>query len=286
MAERKIGIVADCVCDLPQEMIAEYGIEEIYFYIVTDAGRFRDRDEISAKNVFEYLEEGGEITSTEPPTVEEMSHIYGRLLKKYDELLHITVSTRLNSSYNMSTKALEKMGEDSSRIRVFNSENLSTGIGLMVLKAAEMADRSCTADEIITELESMKSRISTTFIAYTADYLYLNKRISKLLYRLCSALNIHPVLEMKNGKLRLKSMQMGNYERSMQRYVRSELDHGHVCDDIVFLTHSGCSVNDIRIITAEAGKYINTDNLHITDSSATISGNCGPRTFGVLFMRK
>ena len=67
MAENKICITTDCVCDLPDEMLKKNNVDQIYFYIRTDNGRFRDIDEITAQNIFDYFENGGVKAISEAP---------------------------------------------------------------------------------------------------------------------------------------------------------------------------------------------------------------------------
>ena len=62
--KKKICITTDCVCDLPDEMLRDNDIDIVYFYIDTDTGRFRDRSEITAQNIFEYLKNGGKKSVT------------------------------------------------------------------------------------------------------------------------------------------------------------------------------------------------------------------------------
>lgn len=132
----------------------------------------------------------------------------------------------------------------------------------------------------------MKPQVSTSFLAKNADYLYRNGLVPAYVKKICSALSIHPVLAMKKGSLRLKTIILGNYDSSCKYYVRQELiGRKNIDKKCAFVTHVGCSVKMLKSITAEVEKYCSFDELNITNASATISSNCGPGTFGVLFVR-
>lgn len=287
MNKRKICITTDCACDLPAELLKRYEIDLMYFYIETESGRFRDVAEITAQNIFEYIEDGGQRTVSKAPPVEEFRDFFNQKLRNCDEIIHIAISSRISMCVRNSTNAANQLGAAANRIHIFDSGHLSTGIGLLVIRAVEMAEAGYSSEEILASLEQMKEKVSTTFIAKNADYLYRNKQISKGIKELCSIFNIHPVLEMKNGFLKLKSIQMGDYEKSALRYIRKELKEPRTIDTgRMFITHAGCSISDLKLIRREVDKLMAFDSVMISTASATISGNSGPGTFGLLFVKK
>lgn len=284
--KRKICITTDCVCDLPDEMLRENDIDIVYFYIETDTGRFRDRSEITAQNIFEYLKNGGQKSVTGAPSSDEFVEFFTKKLKSCDEVIHIATGSKVSACVKNSKEAAEQMGDMGKRVHIFDSGHLSTGIGHIVLKAVEIVKSGeSDSQKILAELDKIKNRVSTTFIADSADYLYRNGKVSKAVQVLCSIFNIHPVLAMKNGYLGLKSIQIGNYEKSALRYVRKELKKQNVVNDRLFITHAGCTANDIKLIRNEVNHIMKFDSVIVTKASATVSGNSGPRTFGVLFVK-
>ena len=287
MNNKKICVTADCVCDLSDDILKAHNIEMVYFYIVTDTGIFRDVNEITANNIFEYLRNGGKKSETKAPSVDEFVRFFRRKLKKYDEIIHIAISSKISLSVSNCREAVEKLGDDASRVHIFDSGHLSTGIGHIALKAAELAESGTKPDFIIEELESLKDKVSTTFIANNADYLYRNGKVSKGLKNICSMFNIHPVLEMRDGRLCLKSVEIGNYERSIIRYVRKQLKKSMEIDpSLLFITHAGCTVSEVKLVKREVNRLMTFDKIKVTRASATISGNSGPGTIGVLFVNK
>lgn len=284
--KRKICITTDCVCDLPNDMLRENNIDVVYFYIETDTGRFRDVSEITAQNIFDYLRDGGQKSKTNAPEPDEFIEVFTDKLKVYDEVIHIATGSSVSASVKNSKSAAEQMGSLGERVHIFDSGHLSTGIGHIVLKAAEMVKNGVSdSGTILAELEKMRSMVSTSFMADSADYLYRNGRVSKAIQVICGIFNIHPVLAMKNGVLGLKSIQIGNYERSALRYVRKELRTPGIKTNRLFITHAGCTASDIRVIRSEVNRIMKFDSVIVTKASATVSGNSGPRTFGLLYVK-
>lgn len=287
MAEQRTGIIAECVCDLPQEWIEEYGIDIVYFVIETDHGVFTDTDEITAGNIFEYVDNGGEKTISSAPSPEVYRRVFEKNLERYEELVLVAISDKVSASCANARTAIEEMGEAGKRVHVFDSEHLSTGLGHMVLRAAELARGGAGAEEIIKVLSGLRERVSSSFITQNANYLYRKGFVSRLVRDLSLSLSIHPVLALKNGHMKLQGVELGNYEKACRRYVRKALKKANGIDRTLgFLTHAACNVKTVEGIKKEIAKQCPFETLTVTKASATVSSNCGPNALGVLFVRK
>lgn len=284
MIENKLGVTTDCVCDLPQEILDEYSIELIPFNIVTERGRFCDFSEITSDNVLEYIADGHKAVSM-PMDVGEYKHFFEKCLKKYDKILHISITSGMSLGYK---NACEAAKEFDGRVTVFDSLHLSTGMGHIVIKAARLAGEDKTVEEIVPELAEMRARVSTSFIAYSADYLYINGKIKKSTASFCKTFGIHPILSLnKEGRMVLGGIQVGNYDKAAKRYIKSKLKkHKNIDGSCIFITHAGCSTKMIEMVKGMVKNYNFAEKIEITNASATVSSNCGPNAFGVLFVCK
>lgn len=286
MSGQKIGIVAECVCDLPKSMLNELNIQIVYFLIKTESGVFADTNEITADNIWEYMQVSGKCPVSSAPSPEVYQDIFTKSLKKYDEVILVAISSGISASCDNAKKAICNMGKDGEKVHIFDSGHLSTGLGYLVIKAAQMAADGETAEKILNELGELKNRISTTFVVDSVDCLYRNKKISERVKKICDRFHLHPVLVMKNGVLTLKSVLFGNYEKVCARYLVRELKYPEKIDRTrLFLTHAGCSTKKIEILKEEIMKRCHAEELIVTEASATVSSNCGPNAFGVLFVK-
>lgn len=287
MTQNRICITTDCVCDLPDEMIRNNNVDIIYFYVETDSGRFRDVDEITAQNIFDYLKNGGSKVITAPASVEDTESFFAEKLLEYDSMIHIAVSSKLSKFVDNALQAAKNLGDDGKRIHIVDSRQISTSIGHMVLRAAQMVKDGSSCEQIIAEMEAMRDKLSTSFMADSADFLYRNGKVTKKVQQLCSFFRIHPVLSMKNGCLKLSSCYMGNYEQCMRLYIRRELKkHKNIDTKRLFITHASCTAKDIKSAKKEIDRIISFDEVIVTNASATISGNSGPRTLGLFFIKE
>lgn len=283
----KIIISTECVADLSEQLRKEFDVHYIYYDLQTEEGVFRDNDEIDALNIIEYMRDGKKKVKSVSLTPEKFETYFDGLFEECDEIVHICIGEGLSESYGCATAAKAMMGEKGDRIHIVNSTHLSSGLALVVVEAGRLRALGLSAKEIADESEKVAAYVSTSFIAYNADYLYYNGRSSKRVKKLCNMLNLHPVLHVKDGKLVLKRVYIGNYDRASARYIKSMLKkHDDIDSTQAFLTYAGCSHRKLEEVKQVIGKYVEFKQLHEVQASATVSCNCGPNTFGILFRRK
>lgn len=284
---KKVGITTDCVCDLPEEYLNANGVDLIHFFITTDTGRFKDGYEITSENLLEYLEEGGGKAETKAPDPGDYQALFEKNLERYEEIVHISVSSHIGFSYRHAMAALERMGDAGKRVTVIDSELLSTGMGHLVMRAVEMRDAGSAASEIVRELLVVRRKVSLTFITRSADYLYQNGQIGARTHRFCAFFGVHPVWRVSHGRISLKRFRIGQYDRSVTRFIRWELKHtGRIDPGRLIITHAGCTLKMLSQIKTEVKRLRDFDEIMVTQASATVSGNCGPETVGVLLIQK
>lgn len=281
---KKVWITSDCTCDMSEALLNEYDVEVIYFYITTDHGCFKDMDEMTATNVVEYFDNGGKQIATAAPAPKEYTEFFQRILQKHDEIIHIAISSKLSKSYENAVAAAEQFG---GRVKVFDSGHLSTGIAHFVIRGVELARENKTTEEILAFFEAMRDKVSTSFIVEDAGYLYRTGRVNKFVKVTCTALKIRPVLGMKNGELKLKTIQIGNYEEAVLRYVRKELKNpAKIKRNRLFITYSTATVKVINKIKKQVNERCSFECVWETRASATITSNSGGNAIGVLYVKE
>lgn len=281
--KRKIAITADCICDLPKELLDRFQIRLMYTYVHTKEGRFCDLSEVSCDSLLEYLQiEGNSAhSSTAPPS--EYEFFFADTLERAEHVLHITATASLSGAYPYASQASKSFDN----VTVFDSEHISSGHGLMVLYAASLAEEGKSIPEICRALEQYKDLVCSNFLVPNTTALYRNGKLSGMVHKLCKSLNLHPVLRMSQNKLKLWKIETGNMQRMDRKYVKSLLHNSRQIDTrLLFLTYAGCSARQLDEILAEVEKYVKFDKIILQKASATVSSNCGIGIFGLMFVRK
>ncbi len=281
--KRKIAITADCICDLPKELLERFQIRLMYCYVHTREGRFCDISEVSSDSLLEYLQvEGNHAhSSTAPPS--EYEYFFADMLGRAEQVIHITATTDLSGAYPYALQASKSFDN----VTVIDSGHISSGHGLMVLFAAKMAEEGKSVKVICDSMKEFGNLVCSNFLVPSTESLNRNGKVNGVVHKICSALQLHPVLYMSKNKLKVWKIEIGNMRQVNRRYVKKLLHHSNDIDTrILFLTYAGCSMSQLDVILEEVKKYVDFQKIVVQKASATVSSNCGVGTFGLMFLRR
>lgn len=278
----KIIISADCVCDLPDDLIKEYSIQMIPFYIQMRGVRFEDYTEIDFDSVYEYMEEGDEIIASASASVEDYRE-YFQKISENGTVVHICVSGKLSHAYENALAA----AKDMENVYVVDSRLVSHGLGLLVLKAAKMAETNVAVETIIEELQNAKNRISCSFVLKSTQYVANNNRLNQMLSNLLDIFRIKPIIKVCHDGLKIRGICLGNSEFYTKRYIKKILgDKKNISEDILFITALSHSEEFKKFVYREAAKKIKWKHIYVQEVSATNFCNIGIGSVGLMFYTK
>lgn len=277
-----IMVTTDSVCDLPQSLKEEFGISVCPYYICTDQGRFLDEVELKPDELLAHIAEGKDGFS-QPPDVEDYEKFFAERLTEAQNVIHITMAKHVSEGYNNAVEAAKSF----ENVTVIDSGHLSSSMGLAVLYAASMAEKHVAKDEIIKTVKKLKHYISSAFIIDSTHMMCRSGKISKRIQILCDALLLHPVIVLRKSKMTVGSMTIGSFTHVTKRYVRKVLmNAGNIDRRILFITYAGLDDQHLRHIQNLVKQYCPFERVYLQKASSAIAGNCGPGSFGLLFMKK
>lgn len=279
----KIIISSDSTCDLSAELKEKYGIKIIPLGITLGTQVYRDGVDITPEDIYAHHEKTGELPKTTASNVGECIDYFTELKKDGDTIIHITISSKMSSTYNNTCMAAEEFDD----VYVIDAQNLSTGSGLLVLAAAEMAQSGMAAADIVAKLEELKPCVDASFVIDSLEYLHKGGRCSALAMLGANLLKLKPCIEVKNGSMGVGKKYRGAYGRVLSEYVDERLQN---VDDIdtsrVFVTHAGCDEDIVNAVVEQVKSKGIFDEVLLTRAGCTVSSHCGANTLGVLFIRK
>ena len=279
----KIIISSDSTCDLSAELKEKYGIKIIPLGVTLGTDVYRDGVDITPDDIYAHHAKTGELPKTTATNVGEGIEYFEELTKDGDAVIHFTISSTMSSTYNNSCMA----AEDFDNVYVIDAANLSTGSGLLVLAAAEMAEQGMEAAQIVEEIEKLKPCVDASFVIDSLEYLHKGGRCSTLAMMGANLLKLKPCIEVKNGSMGVGKKYRGMYGRVLAEYVDERLQN---VDDIdtsrVFVTHAGCAPEIVDAVVEQVKAKGIFDEVLLTRAGCTVSSHCGANTLGVLFIRK
>ncbi len=279
-----IRICSDSTCDLSDEIVSRYGITIIPLHILLGDEEYRDRVEISQAEIFEWADKNKTTPKTSAVSVPDATEVIKPLVDAGDELIIFTISSTMSTTVNVFNMVAEDL-DATDRVHVVDSMNLSTGIGLLVVEAAEMAKEGLKADEIIKEIEKLRPKVRASFVIDTLTYLARGGRCSSVAALTGGVLKIHPKIIVKDGKMEVSKKYRGNIKAVAMDYVK-DMHYALLGArrQRVFVTHTSSDrqmVEDVKAYLEDLGYF---DEIFETTAGGVISSHCGPGTLGVLFI--
>ena len=281
-----VRILSDSTCDLSPELVQRYNIGIIPLHVYLGEEEYRDGIDIKPEKIYEWSDATGSTPKTSAPSIEEVMGAYKKILDNGDDIAVFTISSSMSASNNVCKLAAETLNAED-RIAVIDSENLSTGIGHLVIEAAELAAQGKGIREIEAEILKLRPRVRASFVVDTLVFLQRGGRCSGLSALLGSVLKLHPRIVVENGSMHSDKKYRGNLEKVIINYTKDlyeSLIKAKV--DRVFITHSGCA----GAIVAKVKEYLeglkHFKEVIETRAGCVVSSHCGPGTLGVLFIEK
>lgn len=278
-----IKVLSDSTCDLSQDLLEKYNITLVPLTIVKDGKTYSDGVNITPADIYAHVAAGGDLCTTTAMNVGEYTEWFHKFAGDYDGILHINISAEFSSSYQNACLA----AEDFDNVRVVDSRNLSTGQGLVVLKACELAKTCESLDELQEKVTEFTSRVEASFLLDRLEYMVKGGRCSSATALGANLLNLKPCIEVKDGKMSVVKKYRGNYAKCLANYVKDRI-HGRddLDNEILFVTRTPVSDACLDAVKDAVAEYSNFENVYWTEAGCTISCHCGPGTLGVLFVRK
>ncbi len=279
-----IKIIADSTCDLSKELIEKYDIDILPLYIILGDEEYQDGKGISPDEIYKWSDAHGATPKTSACSLAEATELFGKYIGQGMEIVCFSISNEMSTTGNVMRMAAEELNA-ADRISVVNSANLSTGIGLMVLEAAEMAKKGASRAEIVRRVEDMRPRVCASFVVDTLTYLHRGGRCSGAAALAGTALKLHPRIAVEDGRMAPGKKYRGKMSHVILTYVKDmEADLRAAEPARAFITHSGCAESDIDAVKAYLESLNRFEEILITRAGGVISSHCGPGTLGVLFV--
>ena len=279
-----IKIISDSTCDLSQELLAKYDITLVPLTVIKNDEQFKDGITITPEEIFAHVANGGKLCTTAANSVGEYMDIFSQYASDYDAVIHINIGSAFSSCYQNACLAAEEFDN----VRVIDSQNLSTGQGLVVMRARELARTCEDLDTIVAQLNEFTGKVEASFLLDRLDYMAKGGRCSAATALGANLLNLKPCIEVKNGKMGVVKKYRGHYDKCLASYVKDRLDgradelaHTHL-----FVTQTRVSDACYSAVMNAVNQYSFFENVYETTAGCTVSCHCGPGTLGILFVRK
>ena len=276
-----IKITATSTCDLPPELLERYQITMVPLYVSFGGNTYQDGVDASPEDIFRHVEAGGQLPTTSAVNIADYQELFSQLSPKYDSVLHITIGSEFSCCYQNALVAAEEFPN----VYVVDSRNLTVGQGLLVLAAAQAAERGDSMEDILKLLEDLTGRVDTTFVVDKLDYLAKGGRCSSVVALGANLLRLKPCIVLADGRMTVGKKYRGAFDKVLPDYAQDQLSGKNVDLDRVFVVHTRCDPSIPESMRRMMQQFGFREVLTAV-AGCTISCHCGPNTLGVIFLRK
>lgn len=279
-----VKIIADSCSDLSPELIEKHLIGLVPLDVLIGETNYKDGVNLSTMQLFDLVEQTGMLPKTSAPPFASFQNAFNHP----GEIVFISISSKLSATYQSAVLARETLKRDD--IHIIDSLNLSTGIGLLVIAAAELAEQGLTAAQIVAQVNQLVPKVHSSFVVNTLDYIYKGGRCSAIEMLVGGILKIRPVIEVRgDGTLGVRRKVNGSRKKALLAMVEDfSRDLTTLDTKRVFITHTLTdeATADAFFLKSEIEKLASVDEILFTTAGATIASHCGPETIGILYLTK
>lgn len=276
-----IRITSDSTCDLG-ELVAKHNIGILPLQVNLDANAYFDGVDITPEDIFKFVAETKILPKTSAPSINDYQEFFKKQLEEYDGVIHFNLSAKSSGSHNMAKQAAEGFG---GKVRVIDSMSLSSGQGLLVMKAVDMLAEGKTIDEIEETVLALRERVNTSFVPDSLDYLHKGGRVSGMVKLAANLLKIHPLIYMDKGQLVPGKKYRGKMSFLIKQYVEDLKQQYPKYDKTrCFVTHSSADKELVDAAKQRVQELFDFDEIIETVAGSIITSHCGRNTLGVLFL--
>ncbi len=279
----KIILTSDSTTDLSEELISRYNVQIIPMGITLGGEFYRDGIDITPDKIYDHYNKTGELPKTSAINMDECMEFFKKYTDQCYSVIHFTISSEMSSTFNNCRLAAMEFDN----VYVVDTQNLSTGGGLIVVSAGEMVKQGLSAKEIYDKCNEIAPRVDASFVIDNLEFLHKGGRCSSLAAFGANLLKLKPCIAVRNGKMDAIKKYRGKYGVVLKEYIKDMIgDASDIELDKVFLTHAGCD----QAIVDECYEYLKSiadfKEIFLTRAGSTVSSHCGKDTLGVLFIRK
>jgi len=278
----KIKITSDSTCDLPIELQEKHNITLFPLTVIKNNESFLDNVTITPAEIFAHVAAGGDLCSTAAGNIGDYQDLFAKYHGQYDGILHISLGSGFSSSYQNACLAAGEFDN----VCVVDSQNLSSGHGLVVLKACELAKTCDNLQQLQQQVQEFTSRVEASFVLDQLAYMVKGGRCSAAAALGANLLNLKPCIEVRDGKMGVVKKYRGSYDKCLANYVKDRLSGRDSLDhSLLFLTYTTVSDECLSTVKKAISEYGNFDEIVENTAGCTVSCHCGPSTLGILFIR-
>ena len=279
----KFAIVTDSTSYIPSEVTKKYGIMVAPQVLIWDNQTYRDGIDIQPTEFYSRLKTAKSMPSTSQVSPATMQEIFQGLVEKGTSVLGIFISSKLSGTLQSAIQAKDMMGSAGEKVTLVDSQSTAMGLGFQALAAARAAEAGASIEETAAIVSKAHEKTGVFFAVDTLEFLHRGGRIGGAQRFIGSALNLKPILAVKEGKvegverIRTKSKAHDRVLELVAEQVKGK-------SNIRLATLHANSADDAKNLLDRATAELSPVETLFTEVSPVVGTHAGPGTVGLAYM--
>ena len=277
---KKVAIITDSSAYLPDYIVEELGIHVVPLTLHWDEDTYRDGEDIRAEEFYARLAESETIPTTSQTTIGEFERLFKALLDQDYAVLAILISSGISGTVESAWQA--KNAFPDAPLAVMDSRLVSMALGFMVIAAARAAADGASLAECQALAEEIYPKIGVYFTVDTLKYLNKGGRINTAKRVMGAALNIKPIMEIRDGKIELVES-VRSRKKALGRMLELVARDIAGCEYVRISTFHAAAEADNLVLMAQAVERFNPVETVTTHVSPVVGAHTGPGTLSIAY---
>lgn len=281
-----VQILSDSASDLSSDRYEKLNVEVVPVHLNIDGKDYVDGQTITPKEMYDAMRAGKELTTSQA-NPQGFKSAFTRSAKTNQPLIYFSLSAALSGTYE-SAKIMEREVKEiypNAPIYVIDTKCVSLGYGLVIIRAAELAQKGATVKEVIDIGTYHAKHMEHIFTVDNLEYAYRSGRLSRTASFLGTFLKIKPILHMKKGELELLENKRGS-KRVVNRLIEIAEERGvNFKNQVIGVCH-GDNLKEAKRIAAICKERLGAKKVIIEMIGAGIGSHAGPGVLALLFLNK
>jgi DegV family protein with EDD domain len=271
-----VRIVTDSTSDLTPEITGELGITVVPLHVCIGSDTYLDGVDLTTHEFYRRLAGNKVLPTTSAPSPQSFIDVFDRLSNKTDEILAITISSKLSATYESAMEG-KRRWKGNVRLEIIDSYSAIMGLGLITIAAAKAARAGCSLDEVIEITRDNMKRVDFRMVFDTLEYLRRGGRIGTAQVFLGSMLKINPVITLKNGATEAVT-KFRSRAKAMEYLVKFATSFPDIQEIAI---EDATTPDDVEALISRLSPALSGKQIHKMKVSPVIGTHVGPHVLGV-----
>ena len=279
----KIKLITDSTSDLSQELVKRYDIEVIPLMVSFNDDDYLDGIDITTKEMYQKVEELGILPKSSAVSPMRFTEVFTKYLEQGYHVIYIGIGSTFSATFQNATIAKNEINSDN--LYLIDSNNLSSGIGMLVLKAASFIEQGDDTLTVVEKVTNLIPKVRSQLVINTLEYLHKGGRLSGLGAFMGRMLKLHPVIRVEDGEMKVTKMVIGSMRKAVNYMI-----------DVVIKDRQNIDFDHLIIAQSESDSFdhvyqkvlenFRKENVYETNSGCVISTHCGKGAIGIVYILK